>query len=706
MDPEALLAQLDPEQRAAVTATRGPVCILAGAGTGKTRAITYRIAYAALTGTVDPRHVLAVTFTARAAGELRGRLRALGAEAVQARTFHAAALRQLSHFWPRVVGGEMGQIVDSKYPLVGTASGRARLRVSPAEVRDLVAEIEWAKARLVGPEAYVGAAERAGRQPPRDAVEVAAVYAEYEKAKARAGALDFDDLLLLTAAAIEEHDDVAGEIRSRYRYFVVDEYQDVNPLQQRLLDAWLGERRELCVVGDDDQTIYSFTGASRDYLLHFGERFPDAEVIRLVRDYRSTPQVVELANKVIAADRTRREPKRLVAQLGAGPPPAFAEHDSEPEEAAWAAQRIRALLDTGIKPGEIAVLYRINAQSEVYEAALSAAGIPYLVRGGQRFFERREVREAIGALRIAAARMDPPEVIPDHSGPQAIPDHPGPEGIPDQLEGSGGLVAAVHAALERLDWRPDAPPAGAGAARDRWEAIAALAGLAGELAALEPDAALPAFVAELEQRAADQHAPAVQGVTLASLHAAKGLEWDAMFLVGLADGTLPYQAATTDDAIAEERRLLYVGITRTRVHLHLSWALARARGGRRTRRRTRFLDGIAGPPAARADGPRRAPATCRVCGAPLFSATARKLRRCDGCPASMDEALFERLRDWRKTRAAALGQPAYCVFTDATLQAIAESGPADVGALAAIPGVGPTKLDKFGAEVLALVADR
>ena len=651
MDPDDVLRRLDPEQCAAVRAVRGPVCILAGAGTGKTRTITHRIAYAALTGAVQPEHVLAVTFTARAAGELRGRLRGLGVERVQARTFHAAALRQLTYFWPRVVGGETPRIVESKFALVGNAAGRARLRPSSAELRDLISEIEWAKARLVSPAAYEAAAAALHREPPYGAESMTAVYAEYEAAKSRAGMVDFDDLLMLTAAAIEEHEDVAEEVRRRYRYFVVDEYQDVSPLQQRLLDAWLGDRDDLCVVGDDDQTIYSFTGASRDYLLGFARRYPSATVVRLVRDYRSTPQVVTLANRVLAGG------KRLVAQQPDGPEPVFGSYDDEPAEAASVARQIAALIASGVAPSEVAVLYRVNAQSEVYEAALAAAGIPYLVRGGEKYFDRAEVREAMVALRVAARDVD-----------AAVP-----------------VPAAVRSALETVGWTQVEPAQRSGAARDRWEALTALAGLADEAAARS--VTLVDFVAELEQRAADQHVPSVAGVTLASFHAAKGLEWDALFLVGVTDGTLPIQHAVTPDEVEEERRLLYVGVTRARKHVAVSWAYARQPGGRRTRRVSRFLEGIV-PGAA---GPAPKPKAAREAARDALSPE--------------EQALFDRLRDWRKGRAAELGQPAYCVFTDATLSAICQARPSAGSELAAVPGVGATKLDKFGEEVLALVAD-
>jgi DNA helicase-2/ATP-dependent DNA helicase PcrA len=294
------LAGLDPEQRAAAEAVLGPVCILAGAGTGKTRAITHRIAYAVRSGAVPASQLLAVTFTARAASELRTRLRRLGVEGVQARTFHAAALRQLSYFAPRVLGGAMPQVIDNPIRLIGTAAAQARLAADRTGLRDLAAEIEWAKAVLVTPDEYAVQAQRAGRQPPAALAGVAEVYVAFEELKRRAGQLDFADLLLIMAAAIEDYPDVAEQVRSRYRHFVVDEYQDVSPLQQRLLDAWLGDRADVCVVGDANQTIYSFAGATPEYLLRFTRRFPDAVVVRLQRDYRSTPQVVALANQLVA----------------------------------------------------------------------------------------------------------------------------------------------------------------------------------------------------------------------------------------------------------------------------------------------------------------------------------------------------------------------------------------------------------------------
>ncbi len=649
-DAERILEGLDPEQREAAAAVRGPVCILAGAGTGKTRAITHRIAYAVRTGAVEPNQLLAVTFTARAAGELRTRLRALGAGGVQARTFHAAALRQLQYFAPRVLGGGMPDVVDSQLRLVGNAAARLRMRVDRTELRDLTGEIDWAKAVLATPKSYPATARAAGRETTSTPETVAKLYAEYEATKKRSGQIDFSDLLLIMAAAMEEHPDVAEQVRSQYRHFVVDEYQDVSPLQQRLLDAWLGERTDLCVVGDANQTIYSFAGATPEHLLGFRRRFPDAVVVRLHRDYRSTPQVVELANKLVGGGEAG---VTLVGQRAEGPAPTFAEFDDEPAEAADVAARCKTLIAAGTPAAEIAILFRINAQSEVYEAALTREGVPYVLRGGERFFDRAEIREARLLLRGAARSGE--------VGDDALPD-------------------AVRGVLGSLGWYPDnAPPSGG--ARERWESLAALVTLADDLLATLPDATLETFVAELDQRAGAQHAPTVQGVTLASLHSAKGLEWDAVFLVGLTDTTVPYQHATTPAQIAEEKRLLYVGITRARERLALSWALARSPGQRRGRKASRFLDGLR-PTAGARVSPKRA-----------------KSPR----PEAEDAELFGRLREWRKQQATAQSVPPYVVFSDATLVAIADARPKSRAALAQISGVGATKLTRYADPLLALL---
>jgi len=683
----AVLVGLDEQQRAAVVAPRGPLCVLAGAGTGKTRAITHRIAYAVRTGQVPAAQILAVTFTTRAAGEMRARLRDLGVPNVSALTFHAAALRQLTYFWTRLTGRtEPPRVVDRKAQLIAQALSAAGIRPERTVVRDVTAEVEWAKATMVAPEGYLAAARR--RQPPLPADQLAAVYAGYEQVKSRSGQVDFDDLLLVMAAAMEDYADVAEQVRARYRSFVVDEYQDVNPVQQRLLIGWLGSRSDLTVVGDASQTIYTFAGASPGYLIDFARRHPGATVVRLERDYRSTPQVVDLANRVIAGARgpLAAVRLRLVGQRPPGPVPQVRRYADEPAEAAGTAARCQELIAAGLPPEQIAVLFRTNAQSAGYEQALATAGVPYVVRGGERFFDRPEVREGVLLLRGAARGADADES-----------DRPLPGRVADVLSAAGFV--------------PGEPPAG-GAARERWEGLSALVGLAEEVAAGDPQAGLTGFVAELRARAASQHVPTVRGVVLCSLHAAKGMEWDAVFVVGLVEGMLPISYAVTAEDEEEERRLLYVGVTRARERLVLSWGAARSPGGR-SRRPSRFLDGL-GSGAALGDGPgpapggertarRRGPVRCVVCGRALAAGPERKLRRCLTCPGDVDEAVFGRLRDWRLARSREQQVPAYVVFTDATLTALAEARPVDLEALARIPGVGPRKLDQYGAEVLAVI---
>ncbi len=699
------LDALDPEQAAAVRAPRGPVCVLAGAGTGKTRTITHRIAHLVSAGHVKADQVLAVTFTARAAGELRGRLRVLGlggdANQVQARTFHAAALRQLKYFWPQVVGDVPWRLIDGKFPIVAQAANRAGLSSATDSVRDLLSEIEWAKASLIAPEDYPAAAARQRREPPYDALRVAEVYAGYEKLKATPDGLllDFDDLLLHTAAALEDYPAVADEFRGRYRSFVVDEYQDVTPLQQRVLDAWLGDRDDLTVVGDANQTIYSFTGATPSYLLDFSRRFPDATVIRLERDYRSTPQVVSLANRVIGVARGRIAGTRLqlIGQRPDGPEPVFAEYDDGPAEASAVGKSIKRLIEAGTPAAEIAVLYRINAQSESYEQALTELGIPYQVRGGEGFFSRPEVRQAVTVLRQAAARDD----------------------LPAASRSGAALVTLVRAVLAPVGLTAT-EPAGA-QAREKWSSLVALVRLTEELVDHDDELDLPGLLRELAARAEARHPPTVQGVTLASLHAAKGLEWDAVFLVGLADGTMPIAHVLESDgkvadeaALEEERRLLYVGVTRAREHLQLSWALAWGEGKRRTRRRSRFLNGLVpdDSPASRIAAPVTESAgkgvrpTCRVCAKPLIGTYATMLGRCRRCPAELDAELLVALQEWRAEKAETLRVREFVVFTDTTLTAIAEQLPGDDAALASIAGIGAKKLEQYGADVLAIIASR
>jgi len=680
-DPDALLESLDPEQREVAVALRGPVRVLAGAGTGKTRAITHRIAYGVAAGVYVPTEVLAVTFTTRAAGELRGRLRALGAPGVQARTFHSAALRQVRYFWPKVYGGAPPELTESKIPLLAGAARRGRVSLEQAVLRDLASEVEWAKVSNVRPEEYAAVAAGRGREVTNlDHATVAHLYAGYEELKREQGRMDMEDVLLCATALLAEDDRVAAQIRQQYKWFVVDEFQDVSPAQATLLDLWLGGRNELCVVGDPAQTIYSFAGARASYLLDFGKQHPGTTSIELVRNYRSSPQVVTTANALMRG--APHAGVQLRAQSESGPAIAWHECSDEVAEAEAVAADIARLHDAGTPLREIAILFRINAQSEAFEEALASRGIAYVVRGAARFFERAEVRQAIALLRADT-----------------------------RAESEAPLGERVREVLAGMGWKTEAP-AGRGQARDRWESLTALVSQADdyleEHAADEDGAGLLAFVAELDRRAHEQHAPVAEGVTLATMHAAKGLEWDAVYCCGLQEGSLPITYADTPEAVEEERRLLYVGVTRARRDLWLSWSLARNPGGQARRRPSRFLDGLR--PASATDGGRggrtrgsRKAAVCKQCRRPLASAAERNRGYCDDCPVPYDEALFEQLRAWRRSRAESESVPAYVVFSDATLEALAEVRPTNRSALSRINGIGPAKLEKYADDVLAIL---
>ncbi|WP_298226930.1 ATP-dependent helicase [Gryllotalpicola sp.] len=567
-----LLAGLDDEQRLAAEALYGPVRILAGAGTGKTRTIVHRIAHGVATGAYAPNRVLALTFTNRAAAELRTRLRALGAGEVNARTFHAAALAQLNFFWPQLVGGSAPALLPGKAALLGQAASALALRVDQAVLRDAAAEIEWRKVSGLSLDAY----RLATRPVPAGLTgeQVLDLMAEYERLKDERRQIDFEDVLLVTAGMIQSEPSVALQVREQYRHFVVDEYQDVSPLQQQLLDVWLGERRELCVVGDASQTIYSFAGATSDYLLGFERRYPDAALVRLEHNYRSRAGIVEAANAAVRGvpgaialratgssdgpGEGRTDSRRREAGGGAADSqtraPTLTVYDTDAAEAAGIAAAIAQQLAAGERPESIAVLYRVNVQSAAFEQAFAAAGIPYRLHGAKRFFDLPEVKQAVLALRGASV---------------AVVDEP--------------LFKSVSDVLRSLGWT-QSPPVGQGAVRGRWESLSALMRLADEAA---PGTTFRQFTEELLQRQAQQHEPTVAAVTLATIHSVKGLEWGTVYLVGLSEGLLPISYATTLAAQDEERRLLYVAITRARERLELSWA---AQGPRRERRSaSRFL---------------------------------------------------------------------------------------------------------------------
>ena len=535
---EEILGALDSEQRAVALASRGPVCVIAGAGTGKTRAITHRIAYAAAIGTMDPHKTLALTFTARAAGEMRARLRSLGVPSVAARTIHAAALKQLTFFWPQVFGGRTPDLITTKSSFLSEAIKRAQLQselstTSRELLRDIATEIEWAKVSQIAPSDFLAESQKRTIKPRINPEQLAKVYTAYESVKHQERAIDFEDVLLLTTAMIEQEREVRERVQDQYRFFTVDEYQDFSPLQQRLLNAWLGSRQELCVVGDPAQTIYSFAGATPVFLNSFTNRFPDAQVIRLTTGYRSTPEIIYTANSILRKGAMGNE---LVAVNDHGSKPTITAYNDESAEIAGIIRDITALISEGVAPQEIAVLARTNNQLNGLEKAMNSANLPNQVRNTERFFERKEVRDFLRLVRNAS-------VIPTQG-------------------------------VEWLDeLRTLAQPFLTGGPID---GIAALLHLAREL---DADSSftpknLRTYLREVEDLVSQNNPPTMPVTTLATLHAAKGLEWERVFLMGASEGILPLEnnSITGDQAsIDEERRLFYVGITRAKADLRLSY---------------------------------------------------------------------------------------------------------------------------------------
>ena len=532
---DSILAALDADQRAVAIATRGPVCVIAGAGTGKTRAITHRIAYAAAIGTMDPQKVLALTFTAKAAGEMRARLRTLGVPTVAARTIHSAALKQLLYFWPSVFGGRTPDLMTTKTGFLTEAINRAglssELRATNRELmRDIASEIEWAKVSQVTPVDYIDQVGRRSQKPRLLPEQMVQIYTAYESIKKQELAIDFEDVLLLCAAMLEEEREVRERVQDQYRYFTIDEYQDISPIQQRLINAWLGTRRDICVVGDPAQTIYSFAGATPVFLNSFTQRFPEAEVIRLTTGYRSTPEITFAANSLLRAGTMGQE---LVAFNSHGSKPMVTGYADEAAEIRGVMEEITRLMSTGTAPQEIAILARTNAQLKGAEKAMLAANIPYQVRNTERFFERREIRDFLKQVRQAS-------VIPAEDS-----------GWIDELRS----LAQPYLTGEAID------------------GIAALLHLARELESDEnfSPKTLRGYLREVEDRVQQNNPPTMPVVTLATLHAAKGLEWERVFLIGASDGQLPLANSAGDVALDEERRLFYVGITRAKADLHISY---------------------------------------------------------------------------------------------------------------------------------------
>jgi DNA helicase-2/ATP-dependent DNA helicase PcrA len=556
LQANALLENLDAEQREAAEALVGPTCILAGAGTGKTRTVTHRIAYGIAKGYYSANRVLALTYTNRAAGELRARLRQLGIGAVSVKTFHAAALSQLEFFWPQFAGVPAPSVLESKARLISKVADGAKIRLDAGALRDFAGEIEWRKYSMLSMDEYAAIVKSrpkvAGLSPAKNLE----LQRGYEEAKIKAQKVDWEDVLVLTLGMLRAEPRALAHVQQQYRFFTVDEYQDISPLQHALLDSWLGNHSDLCVVGDPNQTIYSFTGATSEFLQNFGSRYPDANLIQLTRNYRSTQQIVSFANR-LTTESSIVEPLRSEGDVGLAPRSlSFA---TVSDECAALASSIRTKLDQGVKPSDIAVLYRVNGQSEAIEHALTQIGIDYQVRGGERFFNRTEIQTAIRAIRAEAVSST-----------------------------EKSLYQAVTDIVRSLGWQTQQPTE-KGSQREKWESLNSLLAITEEL---PEEATIADFAKELDERQRSQHEPIKAAVTLSTMHAAKGLEWDLVFIVGLTEGYLPITYAQSESEIREEQRLLYVGLTRARKELTLSWA-RRDATSMRDRQPSRFLNLLA-----------------------------------------------------------------------------------------------------------------
>jgi DNA helicase-2/ATP-dependent DNA helicase PcrA len=660
-----LLADLDEQQRAAVTSGGAPLCIIAGPGAGKTRVLTRRVAHRLSTGSADPGHVLVITFTRKAASELGTRLAALGLRGhAHAGTFHAVALAQLRQRWadggvapPSLLDRKAGILA----PLVSQASkrGGAGQLVQPA---DIAAEIEWAKARMINPAAYAGACDVAGRRPPLPATVVASIYERYERVKRERALIDFDDVLIQCARAVRDDRDFAAVQHWKFRHLFVDEFQDINPLQLHLLEAWRGGRPDLCVVGDPDQAIYGWNGAESAVLAEFPERYPGSTIVRLETNYRSSPQIVRVASSVLDL-RGRRTTQ------ADGPVPSISSYPTDVVEAAAAARRLRDRRGPTMGWRHLAVLARTNAQLTLIEEALRAANVPCRVRGGGRLLEQPEVR---AWLRDPRHRAGSP--------------------LAPRLADLEAVVGETDDADEGDD--------GTGLTDERRRNLEALVRLGHEYLALDPAGTTTGFADWLAatMRTDDITADS-DAVDLVTFHRAKGLEWPVVIVTGLERGLVPIGQATTPEALDEEARLLYVALTRAERELHLMWAEQRTFGTRAMNRSPSPL--LADIEDACEQLRAGSPETDNRASVRNAKRTLEAARR---VPTEGSDPLFHALKEWRRTRARAADTPAYTIFDDKTLAAIVENRPRTKTALRAVPGIGPVKLERYGEEVLDLVS--
>lgn len=545
----ALIESLDENQRKVALALVGPVRVLAGAGSGKTRAITHRIAYGVETGVYSAEKVLALSFTVKAAGEMRSRLSELGVEGVACRTFHSAAMRQLAHFWPDLIGGDLPKVLHSKAATLKRAAAQLNIRTTDELLRGIAAEIEWRKVRLLSMDHYQTVLPERPLPGGLSADATLALVQRYEDLKDDQRNLDFEDTLIATLGMLNSEKWVADRVHEQFRFFVIDEYQDVSPVQRALLEAWRGSHSEVCVVGDPNQTVFGFAGASDEHLLRFESEFPGATTVELDRNYRSTPEIVRLANSIVP-----NSPLELVSMRESGPAPSVIVSATDEDEARAVGTTIRAAIETGTDPADIAVLYRINVQSLVFEQVLGEMRIPFRVRGG-RFFDEPVVTQALVLVR-GRLQTDPAASARD-------------------------TMALIL--RENLGWlsKPPANPVD----RHAWNIMSALAQIAENLPVT---ATVIDLAADLKHRVDNEIEPAVSAVTLSTTHNAKGLEWDTVFVIGMSDGLFPLSYSMGDGPLQEERRLAYVAFTRAGRSLTLSWA-ERQKASGPLRTRSRFI---------------------------------------------------------------------------------------------------------------------
>jgi DNA helicase-2/ATP-dependent DNA helicase PcrA len=680
MGNPALVEDLNDAQRQAVMSEASPLCVLAGAGSGKTRVLARRVAWRIEQGTADAGHVLALTFTRKAAGELRSRLADFGVRnQVAAGTFHGIAYGQLRQRWADL-GARPPTLLDRKVRVLARLVARTRAgeRTAGSMLADLAGEIEWAKARMISPDGYAQAVVAAGRRPPLPGSEVAGLYSRYEEEKRRQGLVDFDDLLMACADEMDRDSGFAAAQRWRFRHLFVDEFQDVNPAQFRLLQAWMGERLDLCVVGDPNQAIYSWNGADPSLLGHFSERFPTAEIVRLDHNYRSSPQVLTVAAAVLA--QSRGATAGLLRPTRAdGPLPTVTSLFDDVSEARAIASRLRRTRRPGMPWADMAVLTRTNAQLVLLEEALRAARVPYRVTGGEAFLERPEVKQAVDELRAAPVGMPFSVRVAD---------------LEDRCSG------ADHAGGQDDD--------------DRRSHLDALVRLGREYAAADQQASAEGFAAWLAATVRNEGAEdGADAVELTTFHRAKGLEWPVVFLAGLERGLVPIGHATTPEAQAEERRLLYVALTRAERQLHCSWAERRTFGSRTMpRSRSPYLEAIdlacraLAEPSGGRDILQLIQAERSRLGRPAEPGGRRTRSRSPAAAMieSADPDMIAALRAWRASMARLSGVPAYVICHDTTLAAVASALPASHDELLALPGLGPVKAARYGEALLDLVS--